>query len=82
MLMGPLQNICKVNSLLVQQERQIALPIDDSKLLAFLNGHHQGRGTDIFRGKNTRGGRSFYDWGRGTRICTHYGMTNHTIDTY
>ncbi|GAU47119.1 hypothetical protein TSUD_98960 [Trifolium subterraneum] len=34
MLMEPLPNICKVYSLLVQQERQAVTPIDESKLLA------------------------------------------------
>lgn len=35
MLMDPLPNISKVYSLLVQQERQIISPIDESKLLDF-----------------------------------------------
>jgi hypothetical protein len=34
MLMDPLPNIGKVYSLLVQKERQIPIPIDESKLLA------------------------------------------------
>ncbi|GAU46094.1 hypothetical protein TSUD_135260 [Trifolium subterraneum] len=45
MLMEPLPNIAKVYSLLVQQERKVVLPIDESKLLA-VNGHNSyaGRG--------------------------------------
>lgn len=48
MLMDPLPNICKVYSLLVQQERQIIAPIDDSKLLAFLNNQYQGEEILLF----------------------------------
>lgn len=55
-LMDHLPNICKVYSLLVQQERKIVSPIDGSKLVAFPNGQYQGRGTNLFRGKNTIGG--------------------------
>ncbi|MCI14963.1 flavonol sulfotransferase-like protein, partial [Trifolium medium] len=47
MLMDPLPNIGKVYSLLVQQERQVVTPIDESKLLAISGNsypQHGGRG--------------------------------------
>lgn len=80
MLMGHLPNIFNVYSLLIHQERKIILPIDESKLLAFPTCQYQGRGTTPFRGKNTRWGRSFNCQGRGTKLFTHCGMTNHSID--
>ncbi|XP_050897649.1 uncharacterized protein LOC127104508 [Lathyrus oleraceus] len=81
MLMDPLPNICKVYSLLVQQERQFIVPIDESKLLAFPATQSQCRGNSSFRGKGSRSGRSFYGRGKGMRVCTHCGITDHTIDT-
>ncbi|MCI17179.1 flavonol sulfotransferase-like protein, partial [Trifolium medium] len=57
MLMDPLPTINKVYLLLVQQERQIITPIDESKLLA-VSGSNQyaGRGYSN-RGRGTKGGR-------------------------
>jgi hypothetical protein len=84
MLMDPLPNICRVYSLLVQQERQAVIPLDESKLLAAANTSYQGRGGSSNRGRGTRGGRSTTGSGsgrgRGNRICTHCGMTNHVVD--
>lgn len=56
MLMVLIPNICKVYSLLVQQEKQIILPPDELKWIAFPNNQSQGRGKSMFRGKITRGG--------------------------
>ncbi|MCI38018.1 flavonol sulfotransferase-like protein, partial [Trifolium medium] len=54
MLMDPLPNITKVYSLLVQQERQIVTPLDESKLLAVSgSNHYAGRGNS-YRGRGTR----------------------------
>ncbi|CAJ2662090.1 unnamed protein product [Trifolium pratense] len=64
MLMDPLPTISKVYSLLVQQERQLATPVDESKLLAVSgNNHYAGRGHST-RGRGTRGGRSYGNGGR------------------
>lgn len=81
MLMVLIPNICKVYSLLVQQEKQIILPLDELKLIAFPNNQSQGRGKSMFRGKITRGGWSFNGRARGARIYTNCGMINHTIST-
>ncbi|CAJ2663822.1 uncharacterized protein LOC123885157 [Trifolium pratense] len=81
MLMDPLPKIAKVYSLLVQQERQIVIPIDESKLLA-INGYNSyaGRG-QTSRGRGYRGGgRSNGGRGKGKMLCSHCGQTNHIID--
>ncbi|GAU43223.1 hypothetical protein TSUD_241130 [Trifolium subterraneum] len=57
MLMGPLPNIGKVYSLLVQQERQSLLQIDEAKLLATASHHTSGRGSTSQRGRGDKGGR-------------------------
>ncbi|XP_058753745.1 uncharacterized protein LOC131626926 [Vicia villosa] len=87
MLMEPLPNLCRVYSLLVQQERQDAISIDESKLLACPNAsstanntHQNSSASTSSRGRG-RGDRSYGGRGRGSRICTHCGMTNHTVDT-
>ncbi|CAJ2666297.1 unnamed protein product [Trifolium pratense] len=82
MLMDPLLTISKVYSLLVQQERQLATPVDESKLLAVSgNNHYAGRGHST-RGRGTRGGRSYGNGGRGkgNKLCSHCGQTNHVVD--
>lgn len=85
MLMGHLPNIYKVYPLLVQQERQVIIPLDEPKVLAFptpnQNQSSYFKPNPSFRGGGTRGGRSFGGGGRGTRVCIHYGMTYHTVDT-
>jgi hypothetical protein len=43
MLMNPLSIICKVYSLLVQQESQALVPFDESKLSVATNSSFQGR---------------------------------------
>jgi hypothetical protein len=81
MLMDPLPTICKVYSLLVQQERQVILPFDESKLLFVPPNNGQGRGSNGGRGRGQRGGgRSTAGRGRGNKVCTHCGMTNHVVD--
>ncbi|GAU37802.1 hypothetical protein TSUD_276200 [Trifolium subterraneum] len=87
MLMEPLPNIGKVYSLLVQQERQVVIPIDDSKLLAISGNSYRnssnppaGRGYGG-RGRGQRGGRT-YGTGRNNKLCTHCGQTNHIVDDY
>ncbi|KAK2359287.1 hypothetical protein QL285_084673 [Trifolium repens] len=80
MLMDPLPNICKVYSLLVQQERQAVVPLDESKLLAAANLNYPGRGTSSNRGRGSKAGRTTGGRGKGSRVCTHCGMTNHTVD--
>jgi hypothetical protein len=89
MLMEPLPNIGKVYSLLVQQERQSLLVFDESKLLA-ANGYSAqgnsnqgyGRGSNSSRGKSNGGRKSSNGRGKGkgNKLCTHCGMTNHIID--
>lgn len=87
MLMDPLPSICKVYSLLVQQERQANLPIDESKILVTPSSdqHHcdtQSKSYSNMYGRgSTRGGRSSGGKGRNNRVCTQCGMSNHTIDT-
>lgn len=87
MLMDPLPSICKVYSLLVQQERQANLPIDESKILVTPSSdqHHrdnQSKSYSNMRGRgSTRGGRYSGGRGRNNRVCVHCGMSNHTIDT-
>ncbi|MCH85748.1 flavonol sulfotransferase-like protein, partial [Trifolium medium] len=89
MLMEPLPNIGKVYSLLVQQERQSLLVFDESKLLA-ANGYSSqgnsnqgyGRGSNSSRGKTNGGRKPSYGRGKGkgNKLCTHCGMTNHIVD--
>ncbi|XP_058783503.1 uncharacterized protein LOC131658196 [Vicia villosa] len=82
MLMDPLPNICKVYSLLVQQERQSCIPLDEPKVLATPNTNRDPQSRSNSRGRGSfRGGRSLGGRGRGNRVCTHCGMTNHTVDT-
>ncbi|XP_058726649.1 uncharacterized protein LOC131598016 [Vicia villosa] len=86
MWMDLLPNLCKVYSLLVQQERQAITPIDEAKVLAISNSityqQYQSKPNINSRGRgSTRGGRFSGGKGRGNRICTRCGMTNHTIDT-
>ncbi|GAU46385.1 hypothetical protein TSUD_280840 [Trifolium subterraneum] len=85
MLMDPLPNIDKVNSLLVQQERQSIIPIDDSKLLAVSGNSYgnfsnppAGRGYGG-RGRGQRGGRTSGRV-RNNKLCTHCGQTNQIVD--
>jgi hypothetical protein len=82
MLMDPLPNIGKVYSLLVQQERQSLLNLDESKILAASSNPPSGRGYSSQRGRNDRGGRTNggRGKGRGNRVCSHCGMTNHIVD--
>ncbi|KAK2437637.1 putative mitochondrial protein [Trifolium repens] len=84
MLMEPLPNIAKVYSLLVQQERQTATPLDESKLLAVSgNNNSAGRGNSTRgRGYNRGGGgRNGGNRGRGNKLCTYCGQTNHNVDS-
>ncbi|XP_058732749.1 uncharacterized protein LOC131604318 [Vicia villosa] len=89
MLMDPLPSICKVYSLLVQQERQVDFPIDESKILATPSSDQSQTNRDThpksysnMRGRGSfRGGRSSGGRGKNNRVCTHCGITNHTIDT-
>ncbi|CAJ2656660.1 unnamed protein product [Trifolium pratense] len=83
MLMDPLPSISKVYSLLVQQERQIVTPVDESKLLVVSgNNHYAGRGYSTC-GRGNRGGRSSGGRGKGpigNKLCSHCGQTNHVVD--
>lgn len=85
--MDPLPSICKVYSLLVQQERQANLPIDESKILVTPSSdqHHrdnQSKSYSNMHGRgSTGGGRYSCGRGRNNRVCIHCGMSNHTIDT-
>ncbi|KAI5423738.1 hypothetical protein KIW84_030099 [Lathyrus oleraceus] len=85
MLMEPHLTICRVYSLLVQHERQAILPIDESKVLSFPNlsqpQNHTSKSNINSCGRGIRGDRSFGGRGRGSRICTHCGMANHTVDS-
>ncbi|XP_050877662.1 uncharacterized protein LOC127081454 [Lathyrus oleraceus] len=80
MLMDPLPSICKVYSLLVQQERQANLPIDESKILVTPSSdqHHrdnQSKSYSNMRGRgSTRGGRYSGGRGRNNRVCIHCGF--------
>ncbi|GAU31060.1 hypothetical protein TSUD_214960 [Trifolium subterraneum] len=82
MLMEPLPNIGKVYSLLVQQERQPLLFSDESKILAASGYAANGRGSSYSRGRGERGGKPSYGRGRGkgNKVCTFCGMTNHVVD--
>ncbi|MCH79625.1 hypothetical protein A2U01_0000378 [Trifolium medium] len=84
MLMDPFPKIAKVYSLLVQQERQVPVAIDESKLLA-VSGSSAGRGYPNGgrgNGRNTRGGRSSGGRGpsKGNKLCSYCGQTNHVVD--
>jgi hypothetical protein len=80
MLMDPLPNIGKVYSLLVQQERQAVIPKDESKLLAaYGQKDYAGRGQSN-RCRVTRGGRFNGGRGKGSKLCTYCGQTNHVVD--
>ncbi|MCH92327.1 flavonol sulfotransferase-like protein, partial [Trifolium medium] len=87
MLMDPLPKIAKVYSLLVQQERQIPLSIDESKVLAVsgVQSNSAGRGyagNGRGNGKSTRGGRTSGGRGngKGNKLCSYCGQTNHIVD--
>ena len=85
MLMDLLPTIAKVYSFLVQQERQLILPLDESKTLAAsVNGFSyiqpSGRGQSS-RVRGYRGGRTTVGRGRGIRLCSHCGKIGHAIDT-
>jgi hypothetical protein len=81
MLMDPLPTIGKVYSLLVPQERQAAIPIDESKLLAASGQRDYGGRGQSNRGRGTRGGRSNGGRDRGSKLCTYCGQTNHVVDS-
>ncbi|GAU48797.1 hypothetical protein TSUD_81460 [Trifolium subterraneum] len=80
MLMEPLPNIGKVYSLLVQQERQSLLFSDEPKILAATGYNVNGRGSSSSRGRGERGGKPPYGRGKGNKVCTFCGMTNHVVD--
>jgi hypothetical protein len=81
MLMDPLPPIGRVYSLLVQQERKTAIPLDESKLLAASGQRdYAGRGKSS-RGRGLRGGRSNGGRARGSKLCTYCGQTNHIVDS-
>ncbi|GAU37711.1 hypothetical protein TSUD_382040 [Trifolium subterraneum] len=72
MLMDPLSNICKVYSLLVQQERQAIVPLDVPKLLAVTKTYSQGRGNSSGRGRGAKDDRSIGGRGKGSKIKQVY----------
>ncbi|GAU16205.1 hypothetical protein TSUD_298370 [Trifolium subterraneum] len=82
MLMEPLPNIGKVYSLLVQQERQSLLLVDESKISTASGYPSYGRGSSSSRGRGDRGGNPSNGRGRGkgNKVCTYCGMTNHIVD--
>ncbi|GAU42474.1 hypothetical protein TSUD_100860 [Trifolium subterraneum] len=82
MLMEPLPSIGKVYSLLVQQERQSLILVDESKILAASSYNSYGRGSSSSRGRGDRGGKPSNGRGRGkgNKVCTYCGMTNHIVD--
>jgi len=87
MLMDPLPSIGKVYSLLVQQERQVVVPLDESKFLAVSNNSFSGNSSygrgnlNASRGRGDRGGKSSSGRGKGIRVCSFCGKSNHTMDT-
>jgi len=87
MLRDPLPSIGKVYSLLVQQERQVIVPLDESKLLAISNNSFSenssyGRGNmNASHGRSDRGGRSSYGRGKGIKVCSFCGKSNQIVDT-
>lgn len=68
MLIDPLPNICRVYSYLVQQERQVVIPLDEPNFLSFPNQNQssQYKHNPNFHGKGTKGGMHFGGGGRGT----------------
>ncbi|MCI03097.1 flavonol sulfotransferase-like protein, partial [Trifolium medium] len=89
MLIDPLPSITRVYSLLVQQERQVIVPVDEATILATTNqnsgsnqGHFSAKHGSAGRGRgpSSRGGRSSAGRGRGSKVCTFCGMTNHIVD--
>lgn len=85
--MDPLPNICKVYSFLVQQERQVITRLDEFEVLAIPNSK-QNKNSQLklntnFHGRSTIiGGRVIGVRGRGNRVCSHCGMTNHIVDSF
>ena len=80
MLMEPLPNIGKVYSLLAQQERQVVIPLDESKILATARySAAYGRGSKS-HGRGNRGGRTSYGRGKGPIVCSYCNRNGHTID--
>jgi hypothetical protein len=88
MLMDPLPHIGKVYSLLVQQERQVLIPLDESKLLAAAgNSYTAGKGS-YGRGKTSKnngyGSKPGSGRGKGSgsnKMCSYCGQTNHIVDS-
>jgi len=87
MLMDPFLSIGKVYSLLVQQERQIFVHLDESKLLStsnnsFSGNSSYGRGNmNVSCGRGDMGGRTSGGRVKWIRVCSFCGRSNHIIDT-
>ncbi|XP_058758317.1 uncharacterized protein LOC131631538 [Vicia villosa] len=74
MLMEPLPNLCRVYSLLVQQERQAAISIDESKLLACPNANSTANNTHQHASTSTSSrGRAWLPTSLETRELHQYG---------
>ncbi|XP_061339282.1 uncharacterized protein LOC133285971 [Gastrolobium bilobum] len=84
MLISPLPNINRSFSLVSQQERQFKLDnhVTDANQSSVFNVTNR-RGGPSYGGRfNGRGrGRNFGGRSQTTRICTHCGRNNHTIET-
>lgn len=81
LFLGP--SIGKVYSLVVQQERQVLVPIDESKLLALSGNSFSGNssyGTGNTNAARGRGGRASGGRDKGIRVCSFCGRSNHTVD--
>lgn len=71
MLMNPLPDMSGAFSLLIQQERQLVVPVDDDKFASNVTGRGRGRGQNGGKGNNA---------GKKEKLCTYCHRTNHTVD--
>ena len=78
MMMDPLPDLDKVFYILIQQQRQLVLQFDDSRVFAQLDTNNGTYGRGRGRGGHTSGGKGR---GRSTKICTYCNKSSHMVDT-
>ena len=78
MMMDPLPDLDKVFSIIIQQERQLVLQFDDSRVLAQLDTNNGTYGRGRGCGGHTSGGRGR---DRSTKICIYCNKSGHMVDT-
>ena len=78
MMMDPLPDLDKVFSILIQQERQLVLQFDDSRVFSQLDTNNGTYGRGRGCGGHTSGGRGK---GKSTKMCNYCNKSGHMVDT-